>query len=44
VPGGGIRIVRTTGRRAIPEPDISLPDLTAFDGDRLEPRGDYDAV
>jgi uncharacterized protein YjbI with pentapeptide repeats len=37
-------MARTNGRRATPERQISLPDLTAFDGDLLETRRDYDAT
>src|SRR5450756_459033 len=37
-------MVRKLGRRATPERQISLPDLTAFDGDLLEPHRDYDAI
>jgi uncharacterized protein YjbI with pentapeptide repeats len=34
----------TTGRRPTPEELLSLPDLTPFDGERLEAGGDYVAV
>ena len=37
-------IVKTKGHRATPERQFSLPDLTGFDGDRLEARHDYDAI
>lgn len=37
-------IVRTSGRRPSSEPEISLPDLTPFDGERLEADGDHVAV
>lgn len=37
-------MARTNGRRATPERQFSLPDLTAFDGDLLEARRDYDAI
>lgn len=37
-------IVRTTGRKASPEREISLPDLTPFDGERLEADGDHVAT
>jgi uncharacterized protein YjbI with pentapeptide repeats len=37
-------MVRTNARRATAERPFSLPDLTAFSGDRLEPRRDYDAI
>lgn len=40
----GHRIVKANGRRSTPESEMSLPALTRFDGDRLEPHGDYDAV
>jgi uncharacterized protein YjbI with pentapeptide repeats len=33
-----------TGRRPTPAPEISLPDLTPFDGERLEADGDYVAI
>ena len=36
--------MRTTGRKPAPEPEVSLPDLTPFDGDRLEANGDYVAL
>jgi uncharacterized protein YjbI with pentapeptide repeats len=37
-------MVRKNGRRATPERQIRLPDLTSFDGDLLEMRGDYGAI
>ncbi len=36
--------MRTTGRKANPDQDIALPDLTPFDGDRLEAGDDHVAV
>jgi uncharacterized protein YjbI with pentapeptide repeats len=36
--------VRTTGRQANPDQDIALPDLTPFDGERLEAGDDHVAV
>jgi uncharacterized protein YjbI with pentapeptide repeats len=35
---------RPVSRNVRPERDISLPDLTPFDGDRLEANGDYVAL
>jgi uncharacterized protein YjbI with pentapeptide repeats len=37
-------VARTDRRGATPERQISLPDLTPFDGDRLETSRDYDAI
>jgi len=34
----------TAGRKPTPDRDIRLPDLTPFDGERLEPDGDHVAV
>lgn len=36
--------MKTKAHRAAPERQFSLPDLTGFDGDRLEARHDYDAI
>jgi uncharacterized protein YjbI with pentapeptide repeats len=36
--------VATKGRRAAPEREFSLPELTALDGDPLEARREYDAI
>lgn len=36
--------MRTTGRKRTPDPDMSLPDLTPFDGGRLEADGDHVAI
>ena len=36
--------MRTTGRKANPDQDIALPDLTPFDGERLEAGDDHVAV
>jgi uncharacterized protein YjbI with pentapeptide repeats len=38
------RVARTNRRRAAPKRRISLPDLTAFDGDRLDSYRDYDTL
>jgi uncharacterized protein YjbI with pentapeptide repeats len=34
----------TMGRKPSPEHEVRLPDLTPFDGERLEPDGDYVAI
>jgi uncharacterized protein YjbI with pentapeptide repeats len=36
--------MRSPTRRSTSERELTLPALTAFDGERLEPYGDYDAV
>jgi uncharacterized protein YjbI with pentapeptide repeats len=37
-------VVPTTGRRSTPDHDFALPDLTPFDGERLEADGDHVAI
>jgi uncharacterized protein YjbI with pentapeptide repeats len=36
--------MRSGGRRTAPERELSLPELSTFDGERLEPHGDYEAI
>ena len=35
---------RTNGRKAAPASEFVLPDLTAFDGEQIQPYHDYDAI
>lgn len=36
--------MRSGRRRTAPERELSLPELSTFDGERLEPHGDYEAI